>query len=127
MARINVRRLLGVPYVRHGNDPATGLDCAGAVACVLRDHFGLDAPIGGPDAMLWSWLQSFDRVGTSADVARELGDVVVTGPGVDPAGVYAVIDDGPCRRVVTAQPSHGVRVMRLSAVCNVIGVYRWRK
>lgn len=59
---------LGVPYRRHGDDPATGWDCRGCVAYLRRAIFDLPSP--GMDRDAYSVAQAADP----AEVARLMAE-----------------------------------------------------
>ncbi len=53
-------RHLGAPYVRHGRDPRTGIDCLGWVLLVAREVYGLEIADPIPEVEGVSMLRRID-------------------------------------------------------------------
>jgi cell wall-associated NlpC family hydrolase len=91
-------RLVGVPYVWGGNDPATGLDCSGFTRLVYGE-LGVSLP-----------RVSTDQARTGAPVSSlaeaKPGDLLAFGSPVDHVAIY--LGDG--RMVHAAGTGKGVRV-----------------
>jgi len=119
--------LLGVPYRRGGDDPRTGLDCAGVSREILR-RLGAGATIPLDEAAAVAEAQSrstWTRIGTDIAAAQAVGDQVLLDSPDAPAGLAVVVSENPLT-LLTATPGRGVHALRPRAFKDVVrGVYRW--
>lgn len=89
---------VGVPYVRGGNSPATGLDCSGLTELVYS-QFGVDlAPV--------SWQQAKQGTPVAGLDQAQPGDLLFFGSPVHHVAIYA----GPDQMVEAPRPGKDVRV-----------------
>jgi cell wall-associated NlpC family hydrolase len=127
-----VRALIGAPYLSHGNDPATGLDCFTLVARVLADDHGID--LRG-HARSYSDSMSdnsavLERVAKSGNWRRVpheravSGDVVLFTIAGSPRHIGIMVAPG---RFAHARPGSGVTVEALDSTQwskRIAGVWR---
>ncbi len=125
--------LIGIPYVRGGWDPETGLDCRTLAFLVAHrlGFQGIPAPHQAEEACL-QWVvmgeAPWELLGCAVCDARKLGDVILTGSPGAAAGVLILVDEGE-RIFLTASLQRGRVVAMHSRIVerveSVIGAYRW--
>jgi cell wall-associated NlpC family hydrolase len=131
MASVDVTRILGSPWVQGGQDPETGMDCAGVVLWVFRE-LGLDRE-AMPCFPSTTENVTPDQLRETANKWHELhlsakfrvGDVILSQlPNNGPPHVSVVVQDSPCM-VATSIERSGVVIHPPSRINSPAGVYRW--
>jgi hypothetical protein len=131
--KLDVRDLLGIPFLENSRDRAQGLSCSGACDVVLErlghgpgaipitaeDYQSMISPDGSSG--LWGGSR-WKRIGVNAAEASQVGDVVLAR---DHRGVHlSILVDDERWRFLSSDPRHGVVLLRRQQVTSVEGVYR---
>lgn len=126
---IEYEDLLGVPYIKHGEDPKRGLDCL-SITRILLDRAGIVVPAGS-DSELVAFLNNKNGDWVKKDSGFAEGDVVLMrGSEQDPYGVGVVVRERPRVLVATSLMGKGTTILnnrQLSVVTIAVFSYRDRQ